>query len=176
MTPLTKEQTENNTTLLVKASHNGDINEVKRLVPISDPKAHSSYALLTACLYGHTEVVKLLLPVSDPMVENSYPLRAAARAGYLDIVKLLLPVSEPKAQGSYALRLAAQEGHIECVTLLLPVSDYQLVVKKLLDENKDVTLLQQCIDEYESLQQKERLTIQVDKVVENANKSVKRKM
>lgn len=55
----------NNTHLLLKAVMNNDVDEVKRLIPISDPKEMHSMALFGAALNGHVECVKLLIPVSD---------------------------------------------------------------------------------------------------------------
>ena len=145
--PQIGEQRLNSTQLLIEASSIGDANEVKRLIPVSDPKANDSRALRYAAYNGHSECVKLLIPVSDP-----------------------------KANDSEALRMAARNGHIECVKLLLPVSDCNHVIQQLQKENIDVTELKQCIEEYEALQQQERLNNTLVETIGTKNNLVKRKM
>ena len=105
---------------------------VRLLLPVSDPQAHDSSALLRAAQNGHLEVVELLLPLSDPKAGNSCALHLAAEAGHMGIVRSLLPVSDPKAHDSWALQWAAQSGHLEIVKLLLPLSD---ISKIMLDSN-----------------------------------------
>ena len=146
-TQLTKKDIEYNTNLLIEANKNDDVEAVQRLIPVSDPKADNSHALRWAAFYGHTEIVKLLISVSDP-----------------------------KANDSEALRMAARNGHIECVKLLLPVSDCNHVIQQLQKENIDVTELKQCIEEYEALQQQERLNNTLVETIGTKNNLVKRKM
>lgn len=135
-----------NTELLMRASQNGDVDEVKRLIPVSNPKSY-----------------------------NSDPLRSAAYKGYLEIVQLLIPVSDPTANDNSALFWAARNEHTECVKLLIPVSDYQMLLQ---DKSRRVynTLLQQCVDEYEALQQKERLLNQLEDNFQIKQKSAKNKI
>ena len=57
--------------LLENAARAGDVLEVERLLPLSDPKANDSSALRWAAQNGHLDVVKLLLPVSAPKVNDS---------------------------------------------------------------------------------------------------------
>lgn len=175
-TQLTEQDIKRNTDALIQASAKGDINEVIRLIPISNPKDYGSYPLRTAAWNGHTECVKRLIPVSNPKAEKSQALQGAAQGGFLDCVTLLLPVSTPKANNSIALQLAAIKGHRDIVKLLIPVSNYRLAVKELLENNKDTTGLQQCIDEYEIQQQKERLTNVLNTVNTQKNNSAKRKI
>ncbi|WP_447896642.1 ankyrin repeat domain-containing protein [Stenotrophomonas acidaminiphila] len=108
---------------LQRAALNGDVDEVKRLIPVSDPKADDSYALSIAAMNGHLECVKALIPVSDPKADESEALKLAAERGHADCVELLIPVSDPKADESGAMRRAAGRGHAHCVKLLIPVSD-----------------------------------------------------
>lgn len=144
---LSAQEIEANTELLIQASKNGDLEEVKRLILVSNPKARSSSALILAAHNGH-----------------------------IDIVKLLIPVSDPKSNNSRALEMAANKGHIECIKLLIPVSNCNSVLNTLQYEGNDTTLLQQYIDEHEALQQKERLDNTLVETIDNKHKSAKRKM
>jgi len=81
--------------LLIQAADHGDVVEVRRLIPLSNPKAHRSEALQFAVYRGHIECVKLLIPVSNPKEHNSYALQEASSNGHLACVELLYPVSEP---------------------------------------------------------------------------------
>lgn len=85
-----------NTKLLIQAAETGDIVEVQRLIPISDPKSQESEALQFAVYYGHIECVKLLIPVSNPKEHNSRALCLAAENGRTECIELLYPVSDPK--------------------------------------------------------------------------------
>lgn len=176
MNKLTQENIQRNNKLLIQASENGDVDEVRRLIPLSSPKAYKSEALLMAAMDGHTECVKLLIPVSDPKARKSEALVVAAEHGHIECVKLLIPVSDPKTNDSYALWVAVGNERTEIVELLIPLSNYHFIMHNLKSLNSDTTLLQQYVDNYEALQQKERLANEVDKVVENTYTSVKRKM
>lgn len=139
---------EENTKLLMEAARVGNAVEVLRLIPLSDPKANDSGALICAALGGHTECVKLLIPVSVP---KSSALHLAAAKGHTECisllfplfdlkakndalvwatanghttnVKMLIPVSDPKADHSYALQKAVANAHQSCIDVLYPVSD-----------------------------------------------------
>lgn len=174
MSKITKKDIQHNTQLLKQASEHGDIAEVERLIPISDPKAHNNAALRWAARNGHLEIVKMLLPVSDPAANESAALAWAAEKGHTDIVKLLIPVSHPK--DSAALAWAAGNEHIECVKLLIPVSDFNNALSILQEEDSDTTLLQRCVDEYEALTQKDRLHNTLTEMTDNKYNSVKRKI
>lgn len=143
---LTENEIAENTQLLNEASYIGDIQKVQRLLPVSDPKQN-----------------------------DSQTLAIAARTGNSDLVQILIPVSEPLKNGSWALRAAVKYEHKECVMLLLPVCDYQLVLKSLPKHGIKPTFLHTCINEYEALLQKERLSNTLDEVVQCKN-SVKRKL
>lgn len=176
MPSLTEQDIQYNTELLLQASGNGDTDEVKRLIPISDPQSRDSHALRLAAETGHLDVVKLLLPVSNPDIVDVYALPWAAYNGHTDIVQFFIPVSNPKTQNNRALRWAAEEGHIECVKLLIPVSNYQDALEIFIHHsNPQTTLLQQCIEEYEAIQQKDRLDIALN-TIEMSSVQHKRKI
>lgn len=143
----TQKKIRDNTNLLFRASQHGDLDDVQRLLPLSDPKARGSEALSLAAANGHTECVKLLIPVSNP--NDRYSL---------------------------ALQYAVMHKHIDIIKLLIPVSHYQWVLTKLIKENIDIGAFQQCVDEYEALLLKERLQNKLKKMGDNQNKSLKRKM
>lgn len=115
---------EHNTRLLNDAAGRGQVEEVARLIPISNPTFNSSEALLTAARMGYAECVELLIPVSDCTVNDSLALRWAARYGYEDCIKLLRPVSnlEADGEGFPPVRVAAEWGHDTCVPLLITSS------------------------------------------------------
>lgn len=143
----TQKEIRDNTNLLFQASQHGDLEDVQRLLPLFNQKIDDSEALRLAAANGHTECVKLLIPVSDP--NDRYSL---------------------------ALQCAVMNNHIDIIKLLIPVSDYHLALNKLVNfGNHDTTLFQQCIEEHEALQQKERLTDSIEHI-SPPHYSVKRKL
>lgn len=150
---------EQNTKLLMEAARAGNAVEVMRLIPLSDPKANDSGALIYAASGGHTECVKLLIPVSAP---KSSALHLAAAKGHTECIrlllplfdlkakseavvwatakgqttylKLLIPVSDPKADNSYALQKAVANAHQSCIDLLYPVSDPYVALHQLQED------------------------------------------
>jgi ankyrin repeat protein len=86
---------EDNNTLLIKAASEGNAAEVRRLIPISDPKGKGGDAMAWAARFGHTQCVELLIPVSDPKAWGSEALRWAVENGHTQCVEFLYPVSEP---------------------------------------------------------------------------------
>lgn len=179
---LTSADIEQNNQSLVLSSMVGNIENVKRLIPISDPKSGSAWALMAAAENGHTEIVKLLIPLSKPWDEDygMSPLARAAWNGHTECVKILLPVFDPKAEDSQALRVATRRKHIECIKCLIPVSDYHLVLNTFSGRNihQSVELLKTLVQEYEATQQKERLTTNIQSVANKQQNAspVKRKM
>ena len=109
--------------VLDTAATEGHVEIVRMLIPVSDPKANDGAALCSAAYRGHRDVVRALIPVSSPQAHHSKPLLEAATAGQLDVVRELIPVSDPKADDSAALRAAAENGHLPIVRMLIPVSD-----------------------------------------------------
>jgi len=128
---------QNNNDLLLFAARDGNVAEVRRLLPISDPKAYSSEALRLAAQYGRTECVKLLIPVSNPKIQGSYALKIAADYGHTQCVELLIPVSDPKADKSQALQWAVAKRHTQCAELLYPVSELAVALKHLEQDYPD---------------------------------------
>lgn len=118
----------------------------------------------------------MIKPVQTTIEHNTKLLQKASVRIHTKHVKRLIPVSNPKIGFSEALQEASKNGHIECIKLLIPVSDYKKVIKQMQKYHQDITTLQQCIDEYETLQQKERLTHILDAVSNKQNNSNKRKM
>lgn len=176
---LTQHDDEENTLRLIKAATQGSVNDVKELIPVSDPKSQKSWALRCAAERGNLEIVRLLLPVSDLEDVCSGALRRSAANGHTDIVRLLVSVLDRSVQHNnhYALKWAAINGHAECVKLLLPISDYKTVLKDMdLKVYKNLCFLQKNVDEYEILQQKERLNNTLDETVDAKKNVVKRKI
>lgn len=175
---MTNTDIETNSKLLIQASFMGDIQAVKRLLPVSDPKFRDSSALWWAAENGHTEIVELLIPVSDPNAEKggSNPLGWAAENGNIECVKLLIPVSDATSNDNFALRLAAEYEHKEIIQLLLPVSDYKQAVLYMTSQNRSTTLLTQCIEEYESQLLQQKLTAELQSVADIKQSNEKRKM
>lgn len=100
-----------------------------------------------------------------------------AKNGHIEIVKLLIPFSDVKAIDSIALKWALRSdiGNIECVKLLIPHSDYNLVLMDTSLSNSERQLLQHCVNEYEVMQQQERLQASIEPLL-NEQHSAKRKM
>lgn len=105
-----------------------NVDKVRQLIPLCDPKKDDSSALRMAAYYGNTECVELLIPVSDPKALDSQALMFAASEGYVDCVKLLIPVSDPATNQSRALVRAITRGHNACAQLLYDVSDLEVVL------------------------------------------------
>lgn len=104
---------ENNTERLIEAAKNGDLQEVNRLIPISDPKHNDSQALRVAISNDHMDCAQALIGVSS---DYNYALSIAAHNNQLEFLKILMPLSDNHED---ALQAAAGDNHIECVKLLL---------------------------------------------------------
>lgn len=116
----TLDQQDNNSAL-VQACKDGNLDEVQRLLPTSNPRAHNnSAAVRWAADAGHLEIVRLLAPLSD--LQSCLAVQAAAN-GHAECVRLLIPVSDANLDEASPLFKSAQRGHTECVQLLLPVTD-----------------------------------------------------
>lgn len=147
--------------------------------PTLDQYAQNTKMLFDAIKSGCIEDVERLIPVSDPQSDESLCLWVAADIGRIDIVKLLMPVSDPKARENSALRIAALNQNVELVKYLLPFSDGEAALMKMGGDAqwaKAVVLLQKCIDEHESLQQQERLNNAVTSLSIECSSVAKRKM
>ena len=118
---------------LLKAAHNGSINDVERLlywnrnINVDVTDEHGTTPLLWASKNGHTLIVRMLLDkranVHIKDESGNTALKIAARQGYTDIVLMLLTyradVHATDKYGSTALIWAAQYGHTETVKALL---------------------------------------------------------
>lgn len=111
-----------NMVLLWKAADEGNVEEVRRLIPISYCTKWNSRPLINAARNGHTECVRLLIPVSDPRDYNT-ALWFASGSDSLECVKLLLTVADPKHKDSQALVSAVVRNNQEIIDVLYPVSD-----------------------------------------------------
>lgn len=89
--------------------------------------------MINAARDGRLEDVRRLIPHSDPKAANSRALWWAAYNGHLEVVRELIPHSDPKANDSAALRRAAEEGHLECVRELIACSDVGIVINLLIE-------------------------------------------
>lgn len=107
---------------LAIAASQAQVSILRKLIPLSNPRADDSLALSWAAGSGSIEAVQALLPFSDPLAGDSNALATAAREGHTEIVALLIPLSDPKAKGSRALWQAADNGRLKALKLLLPVS------------------------------------------------------
>lgn len=111
-----------NMVLLWKAADGGNVEEVRRLIPISYCAKWNSKPLINAARNGHTECVRLLIPVSDPRDYNT-ALWFASGSDSVECVKLLLTVADPKHKDSQALVSAVVRKNQEIIDVLYPVSD-----------------------------------------------------
>lgn len=196
-------QQTNKSILLINASKRGDIDEVKRLIPISNPKFENSQALIVAAEHGHLDVVKILIPVSDPKAASSWPLRMAARNGHVDIAQLLIPVSnqsdhfsacreaifenqiettqmffpyfEKQADYNNVLLFAAQYQKSDIIDLLLPFCDYNCICNYDHLKEDSLNLLKHRIEYYEVKKQQKTLLEHIE-TEHSAAPSLKRKI
>ena len=88
---------EHNTQLLFDAIERNNMDEVHRLIPVSDPKADNSWALELAAFKGNIECVKLLIPLCRPKANQSRALQWAMLNNNDPMIDLLYPVSSPKS-------------------------------------------------------------------------------
>jgi hypothetical protein len=126
----------NNNNAIRWASHDGNVEVVKRLLndPRVDPSDRYHEAIRCASINGHVEVVKLLLndPRVDPSADNNAAIRLASNDGHVEVVKVLLndPRVDPSDRDNEAVRWASKKGHVVVVKLLLndprvdPSADY----------------------------------------------------
>lgn len=130
----------------------------------------NTLCLLEASRNGDIDEVKQLLLNSNTLT-NNHALGVAVENGHLDIVELLLPVSDPKA----ALKWSLEFNSIESIKLLIPYSDYNLVLTDTSLSKAERTLLEKYVNEYEVMQQQERLQASIEPLL-NEQHSAKRKM
>jgi len=121
---MTSADTDRNNDRLLRAAAEGNVAEVRRLIPLSNPLDRDSAALGAAAQNGHAECVTLLLPVSDPTKRDNQPLRWAAGEGHAECVTLLLEGASRKAI-RIAFQTAVLWGHMECVELMYGLCNTQ---------------------------------------------------
>lgn len=154
-----------NDAALIQACKEGNLKEVKRLLPRSTPEAYNSAAVRWAAEYGSLEIVQLLAPLSNLQSQGCFAVQAAAQYGRVEILKCLLEYDIPPATQRSALELAAPMYNAEIFKLLIPGSNYQQVLQNIQQVNAervsygqvDTTVLEQCIQEYENELQRQRL-------------------
>jgi len=192
---------EHNTELLCEASKTGNSEEVRRLIPISDPKAQDSDALRLAAKNGHTECARLLIKVSSAFgmalcwaahnghadcvellisvpepIDGLKALLWAAERGHAECVKLLIPISDPKKYYSRALQLAVRHGHTPCVELLYPVSDPLIALKTLQESCPNQPEKWIALKQYIEIEEAKRLRDALSHEVGNGSPGRKHKM
>ena len=131
--PMSLTQWDDNTEALCAAALSGDLAEVKRLIPLSNPLDNDSEALQKAAAGGHVACVRLLLPVSDPQAADSMALYLASSNGFSECVRLLAPHSAAPVFSGSALTSAVFNDHHECVAILAPLCGPEICRKALLD-------------------------------------------
>lgn len=161
------------------AVEEGQVDVVKLLLPYVDPLHHHSHALLQAIFTEHLEMVTILLPVSNITHDFSEHLVESVKTGNTDIIKKLLPTANPRAEDSYALEIAIENRFKEGIELLLPYcyKDRKKIIRNLYStqDADGIDLFQEHLDRYETQQQKERLTKQLQPIA-TTKKPTKRKL
>lgn len=169
----------NNMLLLWEAAKQGNVDEVRRLIPISHCADWNSRPLINAVYGGHVECVRLLIPVSNPKDYNKALWFASGRDS-VECVKLLLEVADPLHNNSQALQSAVIHKNQEIVDLLYPLSDPDAALKQILNKFKQTvgsSPYQDFIDRVEEGRFKRELTKAVEHKKETPTPSApKRKM
>lgn len=140
-----RSESQANAIALRDAAMHGDVEEVRRLIPISNPLHDGSIALRGAAGGGMAECVRLLIPVSDPLARNSHALQAAAMAGSIECVRLLIPVSDHLADDCLALEWACKGGHAECARELAALGPSVAALGKALKTSAELGKLE-CLE------------------------------
>lgn len=143
--------------LLVAAAAEGNISEIQRLIPLTNPKNGDSAALRYAVANGNIDCVKLLLPVSDPKALNSQILRDAVENNQIECLKILLPLTDPKSQDSGALYDSCVNINHLCIELLVDESDAYRVLDKLQKNHPNKPLYQEYLQKTLMDRQRHRL-------------------
>lgn len=195
-----------NSKALIAAAMMGNLAEVNRLIPISNPKFRESHALYQAVKLDYTDIAAVLIPHSNvnankgaalsqaiqnrndvvfdillPLTKthnNCTHLCLAIYYEYIDMVKKLLPVSNVPDDNNRALFSACMYEQWDCVELLLPLSDYNKVLQDLKDEQEFdvVEELEQYIVQYTDSLYREELLHTVVQDTQYCLKNSKRKI
>lgn len=86
---------------------------------IKEYNQHNSSSLLDACTNGEIEDVKAFLadPDIDPSDDDNWAIIVSSHCGYIDIVRLLLddPRVDPSARNNLAINRASDKAHSDNV-------------------------------------------------------------
>lgn len=164
--------------LLWEAAKQGNVGEVRRLIPISHCADWNSHPLINAVRGEHVECVRLLIPVSNPKDYNTALVFACGRDS-VECVKLLLEVADPLYNHSQALQSAVINKNQEIVDLLYPLSDPDAALKHLLNTFKHTlrpSPYQDFIDRVEEGRFQRQLNKEIEAQQPTALSKLKRKM
>lgn len=96
---------------------------------------HNNRLLKSAAYHGRIEDVARLIPISDPTDENSEALRLALAVGQLECVQQrLIPVSNIRDGDSGALFATCEYEYNDCIDVLFEESDVCAVLHNLKHE------------------------------------------
>lgn len=118
-----------NSDALCLAARNGDIDEVRRLIPISDPSVYNYQPLTWAVTYRYTDILRELIPVSkiDRKGALDTLLNQAAVNGDAKSLAVLLPYYASTLPSDVDINTiftrTAEAGHVDCLAALLPFCD-----------------------------------------------------
>lgn len=122
--------------LLVKAASDGNIDELKRLIPYADCLFQNGEALRKAAQFNNVSCIKLLLQHMSPN-DVGLSVFSVVRHGTHQQLNTLLKNTQKscldEAHLGRALIAAAQIGHIDNVKALLPYSDASGIHQALLN-------------------------------------------
>ena len=111
---------------VLAASEVGNLEVLKRLLPVVKIPTVWFKAMEHASTYGHMDCLQTLVEhsqnMSTPLVWHKC-LVAAAKHGQLECVRYLVQFTDPRNNDSRALRRAAKHGFVDVVQFLLPLSD-----------------------------------------------------
>lgn len=102
-----------------------DFDEFERLLPISQPTLYDSWALLLATEMGQLDMIKRLVPVSD-LPNCLECVLVAAAEGHVECLEYLVQYIENDRIGHRALVRAVIKNQDECLSVLLPFVDATL--------------------------------------------------
>lgn len=106
---------------LIRASQNGNLEEVKCYISHEGNIHKLNTALQWSAEYGHLNIVMYLVDQNaDIHAEDEGALRLAASNGHLDVLKYLIGQgADVRARHDQTLQLAAMYGHLDVVEYLL---------------------------------------------------------
>lgn len=133
---------------IIYAAKEGMVDEVERLLLLSDPKYDHLQALLQANENGHHEVVRRLVTISNVSDPSYNPLSVAVKKGFVECVRVLAPFAHTKDR-EHALCVAAIKHDQAIADLLYDWCDVHSVLdqlKRKLGAQQFGTDLQQRVD------------------------------